>query len=171
MTFNVKPAITVLGLLLLAGAPALAQTNQPYQPGGVGMSLGYRQGILNDKLLGSRPKSLVRGPNGELLDLQQQGHQAFLRSPDSGAFIPGARPNSGWIFGLGTGLGWGGGYYQPAFSSGATARYAGFSISGGNIFSWIAMLPAGNGGSHWSGILPTGGGTPINAWIWQLDQS
>ena len=153
-----------LGIFLLASAPAMAQSNMPYQPGGPGMSLGYRQGILNDKLLGSRPSALVRGPNGELLDVQRQGSQVFLRSPDSGAFLPGARPNSGWPTGLGTGLGWSG-----TIGSAGGVRYGSSWEPSNSLMSWIAMLPASNGSSRWSGLVSGGGVTPINTWIQQLE--
>lgn len=154
-----------LGIALLSSAPAMAQSNMPYQPGGsTGMSLGYRQGILNDKLLGSRPSALVRGPNGELLDVQRQNSQVFLRSPNSGAFIPGARPNAGWATGLGTGLGWNG-----AIGSATGIRYGGFWEGSNSLTTWIAMVPAGDGQYRWGGLVTGGGATPIDTWIQQLE--
>lgn len=156
--------ILALGIALLSSAPVLAQSNMPYQAaGGVGISLGYRQAILNDRLLGSRPSALVRGPSGELLDVERRGSQAFLRSPDSGAFLPGARPNSGWPTGLGTGLGWSG-----TSLTGNSVRYIGARGMSDSVTSWIAMLPADNEQAYWGGLRSDGGATPMDIWIRQL---
>lgn len=157
--------ILPLGFALLSSTPVLAQTNMPYQPGrsGVGLSLGYRQAILNDKLLGSRPSNLIRGPSGELLDVQRRGSQVFLRDPNSGSYLPGARPYSGWPTGLGTGLGWGG-----TSQGGGSVRYVG--TPGSNSLHWISLLPSDRGQYSSSGLSPAAGGTPIDSWIQLLPQ-
>jgi len=153
-----------LGTALVVGAPALAQSKSPYRAGGAGISLGYRQAILNDQLLGSRPKALVRGPSGELLDVERRNSQAFLRSPDSGAFLAGARPNSSWPTGLGNGLGWGN--EQFAISSG---QYATGARSGSDsLTGWISLLPTSVGQSYWGSLGSFGGFTPIDIWIRQI---
>lgn len=149
-----------LGIAVLTSAPALAQSNLPYQAGGAGMSFGYRQAILNDRLLGSRPSALVRGPSGDLLDVNRQGSQVFLRSPDSGVFLAGARPNRGWPTGLGTGLGWGG--MALAATGGG---YVGSWRTGDSLTQWIALLPASDGLSSWGGLTSGGGETPMDIWI------
>jgi len=142
--------------------PALAQNNLPYRAGsGVGISLGARQAIINEKIQGSRPSELLRGPSGLLFGIENRNDQALVRSPEGGAFLPGMRPNSGWATGLGTGLGWGG------ISSGGGGYYLGSSSS--SMSTWISMLPATPGRPFYGpGAVFGNSSTPINAWIGQL---
>lgn len=167
---------TVLGaglaLAVLSGAGASAQSNAPYRPGGVsagvsggvGISLGYRQAILNDRLSNSRPDALVRGADGALVDVDRRSGQAFLRVPGDGAFQPGARPNRSWPTGLGTGLGWGGAY-QP----GSSGRYFGSGGAGDSLTNWIAALPTGEDGMSRDGLYLGSATTPMDVWIRQLE--
>ena len=153
-----------LGIVLLSSVPALAQSNLPYHAGSVGISLGYRQAILNSRLLGSRPSALVRGPSGGLLDVERRGSQAFLQSSDSGAFLAGARPNSGWPTGLGTGLGWG----HMSLAVGTVSYAPGTWGMNDTVTRWIAMLPAVDGQTYWGGLAADGGASPMDVWIRQL---
>ena len=162
--FPIVRVCFAIGLGFLSSVPALAQSNLPYQAGGAGMSLGYRQAILNDHLLGSRPSALVRGPGGELLDVERRGRQAFLRSPDSGAFLTGARPRNKWPTGLGTGLGWSG-----AFRAGSSGSYSSRTWhASDSLTHWIAMIPSNAGQSYNNGQSSVGGSSPINIWIQML---
>lgn len=77
--------------LSMAPAGASAQwNNEPYRfganigagSGGAGMSLAYRQAILNEELFGRRPENLVRGADGRLLDVIERDQQAFLAEPE-----------------------------------------------------------------------------------------
>lgn len=156
-----------LGTLVLTGASALAQSNQPYRPGGgTGLSIGARQAIINERLFGSRPTALIRSPGGLLFGIQRENNQALLQSPEGGAFLPGTRPNSRWPTGLGTGLGWGG----ASFGGGAFyAGSAGLGTSGVSLTTWISMLPSGGIGSGQGNRLAVGNtATPIDSWIRQL---
>ena len=163
------------GMALVSVPTASAQSSQPWRAGGgginigtgiggtAGMSLGYRQAILNDRLLGSRPDALFRGPNGALVDVDRRSGQAFLRSPDSGAFLPGSNPNRGWATGLGTGLGWWGAYLP-----GSSGRFFGSGGAGNSLANWIGQLPAADGLPAGTSLV-VGAATPIDSWIRQLD--
>ncbi|MEL3892106.1 hypothetical protein V6B08_17630 [Ferrovibrio sp. MS7] len=160
--------ILVAGLTLFSGGAALAQAgNLPYQAGGgTGVSSGARLAILNARLLGSRPGNLVRDGAGGLLDVSRRGSQAFLYSPGSGAFLPGARPGRGWATGLGTGLGWG----LFAASGGLASHYGRSNHPADSMMQWISMLGPGLGRGSAEGLLPpSNAGTPLDAWISQDD--
>jgi hypothetical protein len=162
MTSMISATIMLVGV----GTASAQSSNTPYFPGasrsGAGISFGYRQAILNAKILGQRPRALVRGPSGALLDVQQAGRNAMVVNPGDGSFVPGARPNQGWPMGLGTGLGWnlasyyraGGGYYSP---------------SGESLNSWISLVPSGPDGARLAFGLYNDDRTPIDAWIMQLE--
>jgi|GEM_PF-1050456 len=154
-------AVAALGAGLLLSAPAQAQSSLPYQPGGgTGLSVGARQAIINDRLFRDRPTVLLRSPSGLLFGLRRENNQALLVSPEGGAVLPGARPNSTWPTGLGTGLGWGGISSGGNFYAGA----GGVGMSGSSLPGWIAMLPAGGGGVFFGNT-----STPIDSWIRQLE--
>ena len=156
-----------LGIAVASSTPALAQSNLPYKPGGgTGLSVGARQAIINDRLFDSRPTVLLRSPGGLLFGIRRENNQALLQSPEGGAFLPGARPNSSWPTGLGTGLGWGGAATGGSFYAGS----GGVGVSGTSLTGWIAMLPAGGGGASYGGGLVVGStATPIDSWIRQLE--
>lgn len=152
---------SALGVGLLLSAPAQAQSNLPYQPGGgPGLSVGARQAIINDRLFQDRPSVLLRSPSGLLFGIRRENNQALIVSPESGAILPGARPYRNWPVGLGSGLGWGGVSSGDNFYAGV----GGARMSGSSMPEWIALLPAGGGGLYYGN--PS---TPIDAWIQQLD--
>lgn len=86
-----------LVLLLVTAGLAYAQlNNRPYafknSPGGLGMSNAGKQAIINDKILGSTPDNLVRGPDGYLLDvIKGPGNVVIVRKDNNGSIIPGYR--------------------------------------------------------------------------------
>lgn len=161
-------AAAVATVLFLGGATnAHAQAgNLPYQSGGVGLSFGGRQAILNAKLLNSRPKNLVRGSDGSLLDVSRRGSQAFLRSPETGAILPGGSPRRGWATGLGTGLGWGG--MASAYGGALGYRHGGSGGAADSLMQWISMLDMGPGRSY-GGVSISESGGPIDQWTGQND--
>jgi len=161
-------AAVVASVLFLGGATsAYAQAgNRPYQSGSAGLSYGGRQAILNAKLLNSRPKNLVRGSDGSLLDVSRRGSQAFLRSPETGAILPGGSPRRGWATGLGTGLGWGG--MASAYGGALGYRYGGSGSGGESLMQWISMLDMGPGRSY-VGVSISESESPIDQWTGQND--
>lgn len=158
--------LALVAAMVLAGyaVPAAAQMNNlPYQgsarSGGFGMSLGHRQAILDRELRGRSSNPLVRGANGQLLEVERRGSQAFVRSR-SDAFFPAARLGARV-----SGLGWGG---QAAGGSSYAARGL---IAGGGSLYWIGMLAEPGGQLPWSGL--TAGSTfatPIDTWIAQIGE-
>lgn len=156
-------ALAIAVLLASAMTPAHAQfNNQPYQgslrAGGFGMSFGHRQAILERELFGRQSNPLVRGPGGELLEIERRGSQAFVRTRDT-SFLParGFDPTSG-------GLGWGN---QSAGASSVVLR-AGLATP--SLF-WLGMLDEPARAAPWSGL--TSGatvGAPVDTWIRQLHE-
>lgn len=165
MLTRVISTIAVATTLVCAGAASAQVGNTPYAPGaaraGAGISFGYRQAITNAKIYGQRPRALVKGPSGALLNIQRSGRNALVFNPGDGSYVPGARPNAGWPTGLGTGLGWN----LPAFSSGG--GYAAAPSQSLNM--WISLVPSGPNGETSSVGLYSDGGTPIDSWIMQLN--
>jgi hypothetical protein len=144
----------------------------PYQPtvggaGGVGMSPGYRQAILNSKLLGQQSNPLVRDGNGLLLTVDRRNSQAFLRVPNQPFVVSssGSTGFSGNDVGVGSGsdLGWGGADGYRA------AVYLGTGPYNSGALYWIGMLNEPANGLPWSGVTSgAANAVPISAWIAQL---
>ncbi len=149
--------------IVLAGGTAHAQIgNSPVMPGGIGISQAGRQAILDSRLRDSRPRNLVRGADGSLLEIARQGDQAFLRTRSNDVFFANAR--GGWGSGLGTGLGWGNAGGRASYSGG---QYVSRSDS---LWQWISMIQASMGRSYSdAGLADSGGRTPIDEWIGQTD--
>jgi hypothetical protein len=176
MAFSIRSG-RVLGTLLLGatlvvlgGGAADAQIgNQPYRPGGgVGISNAARQAIQNDRILGSRPRNLVRGADGSLLDVSRTNNQAFARSSANGAFLSSsARYGAGWPTGLGTGLGWGNmNLGWGGSGGGGGSGYGRSSFASESMMQWISMLSFGGGPA----FTPSGSGsTPLDIWIGQRE--
>lgn len=158
-------AIVVAMTVAFASSASAQVSNTPYSPGaaqpGAGISLGYRQAILNAKILGQRPRALVKGPSGELLGIRQGERNALVLNPGDGSFITGARPNASWPTGLGTGLGWSSVVYS---SSGGYAAAPSQSLN-----TWISLVPSGPNGETSNFGRYIDGGTPIDTWIMQLN--
>lgn len=161
---QLRTAIVGVALLLVSATAVQAQVNNlPYQLGNAGLSYAGRQAILNDKLLNSRPKNLVRGIDGSLLDVSRRDNQAFLRSPQTGAILPGGSPRRGWATGLGTGLGWGGSI--NVYSAALSYRYA---RPGESMMQWISMLDMGPSRAYGSYSV-SDSESPIDQWTAQTD--
>lgn len=166
--WSVVPPLSLALSILIISAPAQSQIgNLPYQAGGnAGVSYGARQAILNDRLLGVRPKNMVRGLDGSLLDTARRDNQVFLRSPATGAFLPGGSPRRGWATGLGTGLGWGG--LASAYGGALSYRYNVSGVGAESMMQWISMLDYGDGRFYGVGS-PAGVTTPLDQWIGQTN--
>ena len=157
---------TAIGAILLFGTSAQAQSNLPYQPGGgTGLSIGARQAIINDRLFDSRPTALLRSQFGLLFGVRREENQVLIQSPEGGAFLPGARPNSAWPTGLGNGLGWGGHTTGGSFYTGIV----GGGVSGSSLPGWIAMLPEADARPFSGGLFIGNTANTIDSWIWQLE--
>ncbi len=164
--YGYRPSITAALLMagiFLAGGTANAQIgNSPVLPGGIGISQAGRQAILDSRLRDSRPRNLVRGADGSLLEIGRQGNQAFPRTRSNDVFFANAR--GGWGSGLGPGLGWG--------NAGGRASYSGgpYVSRNDSLWQWISMIQASMGRSYSdAGLADSGGKTPIDEWIGQTD--
>ncbi len=159
---SIVAALITAGLFI-AGGNAHAQIgNAPVISGGLGISQAGRQAILDSRLRDSRPRNLLRGADGALLDVARQGNAAYLRSRSNGAFF--ATSRSGWGSGLGTGLGWGLAGGHASYLSGPSGGRA------DSLWQWIAMMQAPLGRSYAdAGLADSAGRTPIDAWIGQTE--
>jgi hypothetical protein len=151
-------------MLAIGGAVGAAQAQlftEPYQfhrsggfDGGPGMSLGYRQAIIDEELTGSQPEFFVRDGFGNLLDVQE-GPNGLAVVRERNSIFPGATAGGGGIsLGLAIRIGSSSGGYgfipDPAHS----------------IDSWTAMasgLPIPP--QRW--ILRGHQPAPIDAWVAQ----
>lgn len=148
---------TALLTLFLCGialdAAAQLISNKPYEfsrrgGGGVGMSLGYRQAIIEEQLFNRRPENLLRDATGALLEIERgPSNQAFVRQQAS-PFLPGAS----------AGVGPSGGGFS-AFVGGVGLSVGGFGI-GFEYGLAQSVVPLSSYSSPPS--------TPIDAWISQL---
>jgi hypothetical protein len=153
-----------LGLALaiggVAGSAQAQLFSEPYQFGrggghGPGMSIGYREAILDEQLTGNRPEFFVRDGFGQLLDVERGPEGlAVVRSRPS-TIYPGATAGGG---GISLGL---------AIRIGSTSGGYGFIPDpAASINSWTAMaagLPVPP--QRW--ILRGHQPAPIDAWIAQ----
>lgn len=153
-----------LGMMLALGTAAgtaRAQLfSEPYQFGrggsdGPGMSIGYREAILDEQLTGAQPEYFVRDGFGRLLDVQEGPNGlAVVRERQSNIF-PGATAGGGGIsLGLAIRIG---------SSSGG---YGWIPDPAASITSWTAMaagLPVPP--QRW--ILRGHQPAPIDAWVMQ----
>lgn len=153
-------AVAVFGFMSTA---ASAQwNNQPFQfrsqggiGSGVGMSLAYRQAILENKFTGSRPDQLYRDAAGSLLTVERRGSQALLRETVA-PYVPSHTTTGVFIGGIGGGGGSG------------TAIYGGLNGVNG-LGTWTGTV--GDPSTFhvaWANLGPASS-SPVNAWIGQLD--
>jgi len=152
-------------MLAIGGAAGAAQAqlfSEPYQfhrsggfDGGPGMSVGYREAIIDEELTGNRPEFFLRDPFGNLLDVQEGPNGlAVVRSRGSTIF-PGATAGGGGIS------------LNLAIRLGSSSGGYGFIPDpAASINSWTAMaaglpVPA----QRW--ILRGHQPAPIDAWVAQ----
>lgn len=160
-------------VLVLPLAEAAAQwNNTPYQPafrgaaGGAGMSPGYRQVIIQDRLSDRMSRNnLYRLPSGALATVVQERDQAFVLGADG---LPAVR--AGRVSDL-SGFGYGGGSFGHGVGRATTRPAAGVwtyalrSSATGAFNGWWPILTARDG----SGAHGAVAATPIDGWIGQLD--
>lgn len=93
---NIRAIIAAAMISAVTAGTAYAQLdNKPYSfknspGGGVGMSVGGRQAIINEKLFDSTPHNLQRGPDGSLVDVTEgPGKSAIIFRNGTTSVIPG----------------------------------------------------------------------------------
>lgn len=143
-------AIGMAALAATIPLPAAAQQfNNPVSIGrggsatGSGMTLGYRQAIIEEELLNRRPDALVRDATGALVEVERRNSgQAFIRR-QTAPFVPGAAAGTaagGMRFAVG-GIGFGGGGGHGAVSGGGPTVIISSQTP---IESWINQLYQGH---------------------------
>lgn len=98
---NIRAVIAAAMVSAAMAGTAYAQLdNKPFSfknspGGGVGMSVGGRQAIINEKLFDSTPHNLQRGPDGSLVTVTEgPGKSAIIFRDGTTSVIPGFRGTS-----------------------------------------------------------------------------
>lgn len=142
--FTAAAVATVFLFTSFAGAQ---MNNKPYafknSPGGMGMSDGGRQAILNEKILGETPSNMLRGPDGLLLDvIKGPGNVVIVRREGDGGFVPNFR---GADFRGGNAdmqAGVFNQYFSPVYLNNSYSVYDNYQTSA-VIGAWIAAVTPG----------------------------
>lgn len=141
-------AVVAFASLTSAANYARAQMdNRPFSfknsPGGLGMSQGGRQAIIGEKIQGSTPDTLVRGPDGLLLDVIEGPGDSVIVSRQGGGFVPGYHGsdfrggNTGMqagIFNL---------FFSSSYNSGVHHTYSDYQTAA-VIGAWITSVASGS---------------------------
>lgn len=143
-----------LGLMAfgLFSTQAHAQlNNKPFSfkgtpDGGVGMSIGGQQALINQKILGTTPDNLLRDAGGKLLDVTKgPGGAAIVSKEGNGGFLPKYKGTSFKGTNLNISVGVFNAYFSPRTLSGGVSRSATYENlhSGAVINSWTARVTSG----------------------------
>lgn len=148
-------------LLVFLSPQAQAQlNNRPYSfntpDGGVGMSAGGRQAIINEELTDATPDNLVRGSRGELLNLREGPGKSAIVSVPGGNVIPGFKGST--FRNPGDAAGVFNAFFTPRSSAPSYVSYISFTQqSGGIIDTWTSRAVNNR-------LTYFGGRNPIDAW-------
>ncbi len=144
-----KNKILAIGMVLgfsIIGHSALAQMdNRPFSfkgtpDGGIGMSIGGQQAIINDKILGLRPDNLVRSSTGILLDVSRgPGRSAIVANEGNSGFLPKYKGTSFRGDNLDMTVGVFNSFFSPRQSGYAGATKAS-TYSGSVVSSWTSRV-------------------------------
>lgn len=156
--------------LFISAFPSVAEAqlnNRPFSfkspSGGVGMSLGGKQAILNERIYGSTPKNLSRAGDGTLLNITKGPEGVALASvPGADNFIPSYRGTSfrGGNSEMSVGVfnayftphssgGGGPDSYAQFHSSAVVSTWTGRVVSGGEPVSYLP----GNSVDNWTSMV------------------
>lgn len=147
---------TALVLSALQGAAVAQMDNRPFSfknspAGGVGMSVGGREAILNDKLFGAQPRNLVRDQNGALLEIVEgPGNTAIARMPGTEMLIPSYRGTSFTGGNPAMAVGIFNGFFVPRPADQEFCCNAA-NLSGAAVSTWTARVVSGGVGVSYNG--------------------
>lgn len=151
-----------------AWSEAQAQlNNRPFSfntpSGGVGMSLGGKQVILNREVFGQTPDNLVRGADGSLLSVtKEDGGSAIVRY-EGGSFIPSFRGSSfrgnhdSWSVGVFNT------FFEPRDDNSSLSSYARMQ-TGAIISTWTGRVTSDQPVSY----MPA---NPVDVWTGMVAQA
>ena len=140
---------TALLVMGFNATPAHAQmNNKPFSfntpDGGVGMSTGGQQAIINQEVLGTTPDNLIRNSSGVLLDVQEgPGNTAIVSNEGASGFLPKYKGTSYKGSNLDLSVGVFNSFFSPKSSNGVTGRTIASIHTGGTISSWTARVTSG----------------------------
>jgi hypothetical protein len=146
---HILPLVLIAALSLGSALPAFSQiNNKPYafpnsSNGGVGMSQGGRQAILNQQIRNFTPENLARGPSGELLDVIKGPHRsAFVTQTGTSAFIAGYKGTSYKGQNSDIGVGVFNSFFSPNQTRSSAVNFAQYH-SGSLVNTWTARVISG----------------------------
>lgn len=147
--------VAVSMFLMTAGASA-QMNNKPFSFSGgssLGMSSAAKQAILNQKLTGSTPDNIMRGPSGALITVTRGPNNVAIATGQDGVVLQGYHGRGG-AFGGGAGL------FNSYFLGNSGQRSGGYTfasrLTGNAIAGWTSMV-SGGGASY-------SGGNSVDAW-------
>jgi hypothetical protein len=160
--------LAVWALPLAHSQDAQAQmNNRPFSfntpGGGVGMSAGGQQAILNKEILGVTPDNMVRSPSGSLLSVSKAEDGSAIVSFEGGSFIPSFRGSSF----RGGNESWAAGVFNSFFETNSRdsgiSSYARFQ-TGAAISTWTGRVSSGTSVS----FMPE---SPVDVWTGMVVQA
>ena len=162
--------VLALGALGLFPAPLTAQlNNKPFSfkgtpDGGIGMSQGGREAIIDEKLLGITPDNLVRAPNGVLLDVIEGPGRSAIVSVQGGQALPTFRGTS-WKGGnQALSVGTFNAFFSPVGTR-SSSRSVVFLNSSATVNTWTTRVVTNGYPASYSA------GSTVDAWTAMLYQN
>ncbi|MEZ5918545.1 MAG: hypothetical protein R3D66_01015 [Alphaproteobacteria bacterium] len=160
--------IAACAFLFLTATNVQAQmNNRPFSfntpSGGVGMSIGGQQAILNKQVFGVEPENMVRGPSGDLLSVTKGDGGVAIVSFEGGSFIPSFRgssfrgENESWAAGVFNS------FFEPTNRDSGLSSYAKFQ-TGAAISTWTGRVSSGTPVS----FMPQ---SPVDIWTGMVVQA
>lgn len=168
-----KRALVLSALIIGFGAfafPAQAQmNNKPFSfkgspDGGVGMSIGGKQAIINQEIFGSTPKNMIRGADGQLLSLSMgEGRVAIVSNEGNSGFLPGFKGSS--FRGNNPDMSYGvfNTFFSPRNNDGISSSTLAALHTGSVISTWTARVATGSEGISY---LPS---SSVDSWTAMVD--
>ncbi|MCB1682137.1 MAG: hypothetical protein H6858_04575 [Rhodospirillales bacterium] len=168
-----KRALTVLTLVIGMGTlalPAQAQmNNKPFSfntpDGGVGMSVGAKQAIINQQVYDSTPKNMLRNAEGQLLSVTKgENNYPIVTNADGTAVIPNYRGTSYKGSNLEMSVGVFNSFFSPRNSNDSPVYLSASNGQTGPVIStWTARVASGepvsfvanNSIDTWTGLVET----------------
>ncbi len=160
--FN-RISICLAAIAALTSVEVQAQmSNKPFTfsaPGtnGIGMSVAGRQAILGEHLTGATPSVLLRGSDGNLLNVERGPERIAIVTETSGAFLPGFRRG---FRGGSQGIGYGvfNSFFVPSARQNSTQTLYLLGIeSNVPVDTWTTRIVS-------DGAVGYGPVSPVNAW-------
>lgn len=148
LTFlSLATAAAIITIAAAAGSANAQISDRPFSfrnsPGGLGMSPGGRQAIMNEQILGETPDNLLRWSDGRLLDVTRgSGNSAIVSRVEDGGFIPGYHGTDFRSGNLNMQAGVFNSFFSPVYHYDSYYTAGNFQ-TGSVISAWVANVASG----------------------------